>query len=323
MHRISWIAATVGSSLFASASLAAFTLSLQPSAQPATGTNRTAYDLFARNDADPSDGVNLQGVSFTATAFGSTRFRFASFDDGAGFIVDPWNFGAGAQQSTIIDLSASNLRIGARTAAQHAMVEYPGDGTPYLTADEVANGLTAFSADYAVLSSSLSVPANTGPGARFARVVVSGANPSFTFSGWFGGEVGPASFATWFVCHCGGPVINSITPNPVNVVFGQIVADGAPFSTTVNATDMDGDLLGITLSSDPNVSNVTITPRPNGDFLVTGLVNYAANGSTIQLVVTATDGSGGTDVKVLSIVVTPEPSTWCLLAAGLMRRRRH
>lgn len=121
-------------------------------------------------------------------------------------------------------------------------------------------------------------------------------------------------------------VINSITPNPVNVVFGPVVTDGAPFLTTVNATSPDaGVVLTLNVENTPGLTNVTVMPGANGDFLVTGSVHYSLNGTDVPVPFTVTNQTMGASIAGLfTLHVTPEPASLGLvsLLAVLRGRRR-
>jgi len=223
---------------------------------------------------------------------------------------------------TVNLVSASRTRIRVSTnAANNVFVGVdPTNGfaepNPYLA------GRTAFQGAIANTGTTNA----SGAGFQIARIFIPTGGTG-VLSGNIGGDIGSkVGFSVQLGGPTGGvaPVINSITPNPVNVVFGQIVSNGAPFSTTVNATDADGDLAGLAVSANPNVTGVTITPGAGGNFTVSGTVNYAANNTDIVLGVTATDAAGHTSASSnLTLHVTPEPASLSLIGLSTLLRSSH
>jgi hypothetical protein len=327
----------VAASVLASASLsqAAFTISALPSAQSAPA-GRFAYDLFAQNDAGGPDGSNLQAIKMTLTGLNGTKMFFATFDPGDGTIgVDQWNFGAAAQSNTILDLGSSNLRFSNKALNTHTFTNFPGDSDSPITADQAANGLSSFSADYALLSAAQSVPTPTAPGARFARLVFNTPSPLVTATFNVAGETGAGVDYTYtpgfFPPPPNVPPIGISAPTPV--VFGSAVSNGAPFSVTVSATDAEVPLQTLTLAIGAlpaGITNVAVSPANGGTspvvFTVTGTVAYSLNQSTVLIPYTLADGAGGTFSGQITLIVTPEPAMMMAVAsvsaAALIRRRK-
>jgi hypothetical protein len=332
MRRSTILAAVSSVLALASLSQAAFTITAVPSAQPATTAGRVAYDIFAQNDAGGADGSNLQAAKITFTGAGGTKVFFATFDPGDGTIgVDQWNFGSGAQSNTILDPNGSNLRFSNKALNTHTFTNFPGDSDSAITADQAANGLASFGADYALLSAAQSVPTPTAPGARFARLVFNQA-PQGTIVANLAGESGAGvdyTFAFGTVPPTNTPpVVLPTAPTPV--VFGPVVSNGAPFSVTINTTDVNAaDVLSLTLGALP--AGITGTAVAGGgtspeSFTVTGNVAYSLNGTTVTIPFTVSDGAGGTTAGSFQLVVTPEPASLAALAGaaglGLIRRRK-
>jgi hypothetical protein len=330
MYR-SIILALAGVLSLASLSQATFVITGQPSAQPAPA-GRIALDLFAQNDAGGADGSNLQAAKITFTGQNGTKAFFATFDPGDGTIgVDQWNFGAAAQSNTILDLGGSNLRLGTKALNTHTFTNFPGDVDSPITADQAANGLSSFGADYALLSAAQSVPSTTAPGTRFARLVVNDI-PSLSFMvvANLAGETGAGVDYT-FSIHIDpppGPTILPVAPTPV--VFGSTVSNGQPFSVTIQATDPNqGSNLSLALGTLP--AGITGTAVSGGGaspatFTVTGNVAYSLNMTTVTIPITVANGLGSTTNGSFALVVTPEPASLAALASvaalGATRRRR-
>lgn len=167
------------------------------------------------------------------------------------------------------------------------------------------------------------VPAETGNGAHFASLYVS-KNFAASFSGYVGGSSGAK---VPFGSPGPVPVPPVIAPVPdVNVVFGQIVTDGATFSVNVTATDGNqGDTLSLAVGPVPGVSDVVVTPASAltpAVFTVTGRVDYSLNGTTVVVPLSVSDGLF-TATSSFRLIVTPEPGMLSLLvASGCVRRRR-
>jgi hypothetical protein len=337
MRSRSLVLAAVAASVFASADLAraAFTLSFLPSAQAAPA-GKFAYDFFAQNDAGGTDGSNLQAVKINLTAGGSTRVFFNTVDLANGttpetYSSDQYNFGAGTSGTNVTDLGSSNLRIGTRTAGQHAFPNYPGDDDSPISQDGATNGLSSFTADYAVLSAAVSVPTPTAPGARFARLVFNTSTPQINMVISLAGETGAGVDYTFGVTPSNSaPVpVGPVAPTPV--VFGTVVSNGANFSVSVTVTDADAaDVLALTLGSLPaGITNTQVTGGGTTPqvFTITGNVNYSLNKSTVVIPFTVTDGVGGHTIPgSFSLIVTPEPASLAVLGGaaimGIVRRRR-
>lgn len=335
MRRSALMAAIGGVLALSSLSQAAFTITFAPSAQPATQAGRFAFDFFAQNDANTADGVNLQAAKPTFTGINGTKVFFEAFEEAPGvFATDQYNFGTGTSGTNVTNPNASNLRIGNRTAGQHAYTNYPGDADSPLNADQATNGLSSFTADYAVLSALNSVPAAVPPGARFARLVFNTQTPAGTLSGDFAGETGPTSSASVILPGVVGPtntppVVPAVTPG--TVTFGQIVDQGAAFSVQIPASDLNAtDVLTLTVGVLPaGVSNVTVSPSAGGTqpqiFTVNGTVSFRPNGSTVSIPFSVSDGTASTPGQIV-LTIVPEPTSMLALAGaaglGLIRRRK-
>lgn len=123
------------------------------------------------------------------------------------------------------------------------------------------------------------------------------------------------------------PVVTD--PAPVAVVFGPTVTDGAPFSATVSATDVNlTDTLALAVGTLPaGISGIAVTGGGTSpqSFVVTGTVDYSLNGTTVLIPYTVSDGQGGTTPGTITLVITPEPTTLTALAGVgtlLLRRRK-
>jgi hypothetical protein len=321
---------------------AAFTITAVPSVQQAPA-GKSAYDFFAQNDAGGTDGSNLQAVKIVFTAGAGTKVFFNTADLANGttpetYSADQYNFGPGTSGTNVTDLGSSNLRIGTRTAGQHAFPNYPGDENSPITQDQATNGLSTWDADYAVLSAAVSVPTPTTPGARFARLVFNNITPTFVMVVTLAGEVGMGVNYTFqfHVDDFNTPPIG--TSNPTPVVFGPTVSNGQTFSVNITAVDTDtpAQTLTLALGALPaGISNVAVTPIGGGTsgtvFNVTGTVAYSLNMSSVFIPYTITDnnqGPAGPGVfnGTFQLLITPEPTSMAALAGvaalGIVRRRR-
>jgi hypothetical protein len=333
------IVAAVGSVLMlAGLSQAAFTISALPSAQAAPA-GKFALDLFARNDAGGTDGSNLQAVKINFTGTGGTRAFF--FTEGLAngttpetYATDQYNFGAGTSGTNVTDLGSSNLRIGTRTLGQHAMPNYPGDEDSPLTPDQAANGVSSFTADYAVLSAAISVPTPTSPGARFARLVFNTQQPFFSAVVTLAGETGPGVDYTYsYIIVDPGPATILPTP-PTSVVFGPVVSNGQTFSVQVKTTSYVGDTVSLLPGAVAGITGLSVsrTTATANDvqtdtFTVTGNVAYSLNMTTVSVPFSVTNqGIGGPAIGSFQLIVTPEPASLAMLSGvavlGAARRRR-
>ncbi|MEN0039553.1 MAG: retention module-containing protein, partial [Cellvibrio sp.] len=93
------------------------------------------------------------------------------------------------------------------------------------------------------------------------------------------------------------PVNDAPVSNNQNLVTDEDVA----INGQVVASDVDGDTLGYTVSSQPTNGTVTLNPA-TGAFVYTPNANY--NGSD-SFVVTISDGNGGTTTSLITIGINP------------------
>jgi hypothetical protein len=119
-----------------------------------------------------------------------------------------------------------------------------------------------------------------------------------------------------------------VDPAPQAVVFGSVVSNGAPFSATIGATDINlADILSLAVTPTAGISNIVITGGGTSptNFTVTGTVDYSLNGTTVLVPYTVSDGAGGSTGGNITLVITPEPATLGALAGVgtlLLRRRK-
>ena len=118
-----------------------------------------------------------------------------------------------------------------------------------------------------------------------------------------------------------------ISPPAQTVTFGKVISSGLPFSATVTATSGDStDVVTLTAGTLPaGVSNIAIAKTVSSgvtSFVVTGLLNYSTNQTTVVIPVNATNGFmtvGGN----ITLNVVPEPTALLTLGAiALITRRR-
>ncbi len=120
------------------------------------------------------------------------------------------------------------------------------------------------------------------------------------------------------------PIVQSVTPNPVQVVFGPVVTEGEPFEAIIRVLFTDANV-NITLTPHQvvGVSGLSVTgggPSP-AIFTLRGRVDYSLNMQTVYMPLTVSalgrDGPSG-----FPIVVTPEPASLAFLGTTLLFRRR-
>jgi hypothetical protein len=323
MRRTALFAAVSSVLSLASLSQAAFTITSAPSLQAApAGSGKFAYDFFAQNDqADASDGINLQAVKLVFTGTNGTKVFFSIFDNGDGtFGADTYNFGAGTSGTNVTDPGSSNLRIGNRAAGSHAFPNVPGDSDSPVTAADAANGMGSFTADYAVLSAAQSVPTPTPPGARFARLVFNSATPTGTLVTSLAGEVGVASTQTYQIG----------TTTPTNPTTPTDVVTITPSSVTVDVAPAGLESFGpVVVLGTNNLTVGAIDPKIADNISISGTgVNRTISGSGFtygDIGVYTIGFSSGSTTSTFTLTVVPEPTTLAALGAaslGLIRRRK-
>lgn len=163
------------------------------------------------------------------------------------------------------------------------------------------------------------LPANTGPGVRFARLVLPDGG-SFQLDTRVGGEIGPAVDAdyTHFIANL-APVISGA---------GTLVSDrsGGTRTHRVMASDPDGLLTSFSVTDLDlaAAAGFDISRVDNGAFDVSwdparvGIGDY-------RFALTAIDSSiqaNNQSVDLLTIRIVPEPMSALLLAPLVLRRRR-
>ncbi len=223
-------------------------------------------------------------------------------------------------------LSATRTRVRmSATASNNTFVGVTPDAGP-VQPNAYANGAAAFSGAIANTGTTQA----SGAGFEIARIYVP-TGTSGVFSGNIGGDVGTKSP---FLVNIGGFTdyaiqIRSITPNPVPVVFGPIVSNGASFSTTVVVDGVpDGANTFLTFGqSISGVHDLSVTGggSQSRTFVVSGIVDYALNGLDVPISFVAhcpgifIPEANGT----FTLHVTPEPAALGLIfVAPVLRRRR-
>lgn len=307
MRRTFIIAAAIGS-LVASSAFAGFVVSHTTTSVDAT---LDRIDIFARNTGgDTGTGLLAVEMSSDATA-GEAVWRSTSAGNWS-----PTNPADIASRSFVRvdfeDVSSTSLVSKTPAANQPLAAAY--------------GPLTVALGDFGVVIAGLAgaIPAETGNGALFASLFVS-KNFASTISGNVGGSAGakvPFSFDVGSVVVNGRPVITPASQT-VNVVFGQIVTNGAPFSATVSITDPEGDAITAALGALPaSVTGATITPAGGSNYTIAGTVDYSANGTDVVVPFTASD-AGGPSSGSVTLHVTPEPASLSLIGlSGLLMGRR-
>lgn len=271
-------------------------------------------EFYARNTGGDT-GVGLLAVEFTSTATAGVAV-WRSMSSGNWSPTNPTDVA-----------NRSAIRIDFEDVSSTSLVsKTPAANQPLAPA---YGPLTVALGNFGVVIAGLSgaVPAETGNGALFASLYVS-KNYHARFSGNVGGSAGAkVPFAIEVSCSsCGGfPTI--VPGSTANVVFGQVVTNGAPFSVVVNVTHTDPtDLISLAVGPVAGISNIVVTPTSAtspASFTVTGTVDYSLHGMTVVVPVIASDDGMQTSNGSFSLVVTPEPSSLCgLLSLALTRRRR-
>ncbi len=260
------------------------------------------YRYFAVNTGGDT-GTQIKGLEYRYT--GSP----AAFE--VSDTTDPFGGDPDGIPDTANLLSATRTRIRvSTTASNNTFVGVTPDAGP-VQPNAYASGVTAFSGAIANTGTTQA----SGVGFEIARIYVP-VGTTGVFSGNIGGDLGTkVPFSVILGCRCSptAPPVISPPSQIVSVVFGQFVANGAPFSASVTVTDTDAvDILSLSVGALPaSVSNVTITgatgtsPRT---FILSGTVSYAANGTDVVIPLIATDTPGG-HITTGSIIlhVTPEP----------------
>ncbi len=95
--------------------------------------------------------------------------------------------------------------------------------------------------------------------------------------------------------------VTPVNDAPVSNNQNLTTPEDTALAGQITATDVDGDTLGYTLSSQPTNGTVALNPATGG-FIYTPNSNY--NGSD-SFVVTVSDGNGGTTTSIVNIGVTP------------------
>lgn len=311
MRRTSIIAAAIGS-LVASSAFAGFTVTNTRTSVDAT---LDRIDIYALNTGGDT-GTGLLAVEMTsASTAGEAVWRSTSAGN-----WNPLNSADTANRSQVRvdpeDVSSSSLVSKTPSANQPLAAAY-GPST-------VALG--NFGVVIAGLSGAIP-PQSPVTGNLFASLFVS-KNFSSTISGNVGGSAGSKVGFSFVTVGTGGevPVAPVVVPgSTANVVFGQIVTNGAPFSVVVNTTDANAaDVLSLTVGSVAGISNVVVTGGGTSPeaFTITGTVDYSLNGTTVVVPVTVSDGAL-TGSGSFSLVVTPEPTSLSLIGlSGLLMGRR-
>lgn len=191
-----------------------------------------------------------------------------------------------------------------------------------------ANPLSAFSGAIANTGTTQA----TGTGFQIARLFLP-TGGSGVFSGNLGGEVGPKVPFYVDVTRDSpdyGLFVTSITPNPVDVVFGSSAGPRVPFSATVR---VDGAPpyreVSFALTQTPdgihNISIATTAEIRTHTFVVSGMVDYSLNSQTVDLPFRA-DCPGifqPTAFGTIRLNITPEPSSLVALSlVGAMFTRK-
>lgn len=308
MRRTSIIAAAIGS-LVASSAFAGFTVTHTTTSVDAT---LDRIDIYALNTGGDT-GTGLLAVEMTSAATaGEAVWRSTSAGN-----WNPLNSADTPNRSQVRvdpeDVSSSSLVSKTPSANQPLAAAY-GPST-------VALG--NFGVVIAGLSGAIP-PQSPTTGNLFASLFVS-KNYAATISGNVGGSAGSKVGFSFNVGPIGGqpPVVASGAS--ANVVFGQIVTNGAPFSVVVNVTDSDSPSVSLSVPAFAGLSNVQVTPGSSASpaaFTITGTVNYSLNGQTIDVPVVASDGTL-TGNGTFRLVITPEPTSLSLIGlSGLLMGRR-
>ncbi len=145
-----------------------------------------------------------------------------------------------------------------------------------------------------------------GGGAAHGSLLLNTINGNFTYTP-NANYTGPDSFVITIYDGKGGSTSATITVNvtpvndaPVGVDRNETVAEDGVLTSSVSATDVNGDALSYALDGAPAHGSVTV--NPDGTYTYTPTANYNGNDS---FTVTVSDGKGGTDTITVNITVTP------------------
>lgn len=279
------------------------------------GFNR--FDIVAVNTGGDT-GTQIKGLEYFYS--GSPAF----------FQVDDTTDAAGGDPDGIPDtvnlLSTSRTRIRVSATAANNVFVGVSPTNSFAQPNPYEGGITAFQGAIA----NTGVTQASGSGFQIARIFIpQSAGFNWVFSGNLGGDIGSKVPFSVNLTDGPGPEAPVISPvPPVNVLFGQVVTNGAPFSANVTVTSSSAtDILTLSLGSLPAaVQNVQITPASGPSpqvFTVSGIVDYAANGTDVVIPIVAGYMTGGpTSVGSITLHVTPEPTSVAIFTALLALRRR-
>ncbi len=314
MRRTSIIAAVIGSALVASSSFAGFTVT---ATLFGTASGLDQYRIVAVNTGGDT-GVQVKGLEYNY-AGAPAAFEVTDTTDPSG--GDPDGI---PDLANLLSATRTRIRVSA-TASNNTFVGVTPDAGP-VQPNAYAAGRTSFSGAIANTGTTNA----SGAGFEISRIFLP-AGQSGVFSGNIGGDLGTkVPFSVNLVSGGGNlpPVLNPATQT-VNVVFGQIVTNGANFTATVQVTDPNvADTLTLAFGTPipGSVSNLQIagaTGTSPRTFTVSGTVNYSANGTDVVIPIVANDGAATTNGSI-TLHVTPEPASLGLIGLStlLLGRRR-